>query len=208
MAGAVISEILGSDNFFTRLGLPAAKAAPDDVRKQYRRRALQCHPDKSDHPQANAAFQALSEAFDCLHDSDQQKVYMRHVWAETDSVSWAAHQSGGQKRKPRWEQRAAKRATGDGSGGGSQTWYQRARSWADIERELLRREEVERQLRVRPRSAALGFSRSLPLPMCHSRPASRYLFWILFGGGCCAHHMSSMMAGRISRGTVYQLHWP
>ena len=48
------------------------------MRRQYRRLALLCHPDKTEHKDANRAFQALSEAFECLHDPEKQAVYFRH----------------------------------------------------------------------------------------------------------------------------------
>lgn len=37
---------------------------------------MRCHPDKVSHPRAKAAFQLLSEAFDCLHDDVQQSIYI------------------------------------------------------------------------------------------------------------------------------------
>jgi hypothetical protein len=143
MAAEAISAILSSADFFARLGLPRQQTAAADVRRSYRRRALQCHPDKSDHPRANEAFQQLSEAFECLHDEKAQAVYLhtarqqqeqghRHKRRRSDTSGGV----GGKKRRA------------DGSTAGA-TWYQRARSWADIERELARREEAERVIRER-----------------------------------------------------------
>ena len=68
MASAALLEILETEDFFLRLGLPPRqKAAPADVRKSYRKRALLCHPDKSTHPQAGEAFGILAAAFEALH---------------------------------------------------------------------------------------------------------------------------------------------
>jgi curved DNA-binding protein CbpA len=138
-ASEAIANILASDDFFARLGLPRQKAEPAEVRRTYRRRALQCHPDKTDHPRANEAFQQLSEAFECLHEEKSQAAYLRTAL----------------QQHRREEQRHQKRKRGDGGGGDGKkrsaaggTWYQRARSWADIERELARREEAERVMRA------------------------------------------------------------
>ena len=134
MASAALLEILETEDFFLRLGLPPRqKAAPADVRKSYRKRALLCHPDKVDHPRANEAFQALSEAFECLHDEASQAIYIQQL---------AAHASGKRKRPSHGGGGGKKRG---GGGGGRQ---RPARSWADIERDLARKEEAERRLRA------------------------------------------------------------
>ena len=129
-----VLHILATRCFFARLALPRCKATPADVRKQYRQRALLCHPDKSTHPRAKDAFQSLSEAFECLYDERLQAAYL----SRTSGVGAGA---GKKKRKGGPDE--------TGSGTGAETWYARARSWADIERELQRREEAERRLRAK-----------------------------------------------------------
>ena len=141
MAAEVISSIITSGaEFFARLGLPPQKTTPADVRRAYRRRALVCHPDKTDHPRANEAFQQLSEAFECLHDENKQATYVRTAMRQQERQ---AH-----KRRRHDEGEGSKKRRA-GASAAEATWYQRARSWADIERELARREEAERIVRER-----------------------------------------------------------
>ena len=143
MAAEVIGAILTSADFFARLGLPRQKIAPADVRKAYRRRALQCHPDKTDHPRANEAFQQLSEAFECLHDEKAQAAYLLVAIRQQQKQQ----QQRDHKRRRSDDGGGSKKRRSGGSTAGA-TWYQRARSWADIERELARREKIERAIRA------------------------------------------------------------
>ena len=48
------------------LGLPASASA-DDIRKQYKQLALRMHPDKSEHPKARDAFNAIHKAYDAIY---------------------------------------------------------------------------------------------------------------------------------------------
>ncbi|GAA0163339.1 hypothetical protein LIER_19232 [Lithospermum erythrorhizon] len=47
-------------------------AETEDIKKQYRRLALQLHPDKNKHPKAEIAFKLVSEAYNCLSDSEKK----------------------------------------------------------------------------------------------------------------------------------------
>ena len=48
------------------LGLPASASA-EDIRKQYKQLALRMHPDKSEHPKAREAFNAIHKAYDAIY---------------------------------------------------------------------------------------------------------------------------------------------
>ncbi|KAI4378943.1 hypothetical protein MLD38_016360 [Melastoma candidum] len=50
-------------------------ADADAIRKCYRRLALQVHPDKNDHPDAELAFKLLLEAYKCLSDAAKRKAF-------------------------------------------------------------------------------------------------------------------------------------
>lgn len=127
-----VVRILQQRNFFDRLGLPRDRiAGAAAVRQQYRRLALICHPDKSQHPRANAAFQALSEAFECLYDSEQQAAYVQ------------SQMSGFRKSSGRSKRKATHNNASDFDSGS------RSRSWAAFERDLKQREMTERRLRAR-----------------------------------------------------------
>ncbi|KAL5701021.1 hypothetical protein ACHQM5_026403 [Ranunculus cassubicifolius] len=47
----------------------------DVIRKQYRKLALQLHPDKNKHPKAEIAFKIVSEAYACLSDKAKRKAF-------------------------------------------------------------------------------------------------------------------------------------
>lgn len=46
-----------------------------EIKRAYKRRALKIHPDKSTHPEAEAAFQKLSAAMAVLGDAQERKIY-------------------------------------------------------------------------------------------------------------------------------------
>ncbi|KAI3928057.1 hypothetical protein MKW98_023658 [Papaver atlanticum] len=50
-------------------------AVIDKIRKQYRKLALQLHPDKNQHPNAELAFKLVSEAYICLTDKAKRATF-------------------------------------------------------------------------------------------------------------------------------------
>ncbi|MCL7038674.1 hypothetical protein MKW94_030652 [Papaver nudicaule] len=50
-------------------------AETDKIRKQYRKLALQLHPDKNQHPKAELAFKIVSEAYICLTDKAKRTAF-------------------------------------------------------------------------------------------------------------------------------------
>ncbi|CAA7388898.1 unnamed protein product [Spirodela intermedia] len=50
-------------------------AGADIVRRRYRHLALQLHPDKNDHPQAETAFKIVFEAYACLSDEGRRRAF-------------------------------------------------------------------------------------------------------------------------------------
>jgi curved DNA-binding protein CbpA len=113
-----VSRILVARDLFARLGLPKEVTDPARIRQEYKRIALEVHPDKCALAEATKAFQLLSEAFDVLYDRESQKDYLNGLGA-------APVVRKNKKRKQWWDQR----------------------SWAEIERELRKKEEEEIKLR-------------------------------------------------------------
>ena len=67
-----------ADTFYYEvLGLPPS-ALPEDVRKAYKRLALQFHPDKNSAADATRSFLLVSEAYACLSDPARRAEYDRY----------------------------------------------------------------------------------------------------------------------------------
>ncbi|XP_043708849.1 dnaJ homolog subfamily A member 4 [Telopea speciosissima] len=50
------------------------------IRKQYRKFALQLHPDKNKHPKAEVAFKLVSQAYACLSDRTKRRAFDSERW--------------------------------------------------------------------------------------------------------------------------------
>jgi DnaJ-class molecular chaperone len=70
-------------------------ASPEDIRRAYRRAALQCHPDKDPRPEARARFDAVSAAYrvltgphDAAHDAQDTDDAAQNtaLWAKTQAA--------------------------------------------------------------------------------------------------------------------------
>ena len=59
---------------YTALGL-ASSAALADVKKAFRQKAAQYHPDRNPDPEAPARFRAVQEAYDVLSDDAKRQAY-------------------------------------------------------------------------------------------------------------------------------------
>uniref|UniRef100_K3WCK2 J domain-containing protein n=1 Tax=Globisporangium ultimum (strain ATCC 200006 / CBS 805.95 / DAOM BR144) TaxID=431595 RepID=K3WCK2_GLOUD len=71
-------EQLEADDYFEILGL-VATATDTDVKKAYRRLAVQWHPDKNrTHPKAEEYFKKIGEAYAVLSDPEKRKLYERY----------------------------------------------------------------------------------------------------------------------------------
>ncbi|MDE3055691.1 MAG: molecular chaperone DnaJ [Verrucomicrobiota bacterium] len=62
-------------DYYAALGV-ARGATPEEIKKAYRKKALECHPDRNpDNPQAEAQFKVVSEAYEVLSDDSRRKIY-------------------------------------------------------------------------------------------------------------------------------------
>jgi len=62
-------------DYYEVLGIPR-ESSPDDVKKAYRRLAMQCHPDRNQGDKAaEAQFKEVSEAYEVLSDADKRRQY-------------------------------------------------------------------------------------------------------------------------------------
>ncbi len=63
--------------FYDLLGV-ARDASSDDVKKAYRKLAMQYHPDRNREPDAEARFKEICEAYEVLRDPDKRAAYDRY----------------------------------------------------------------------------------------------------------------------------------
>jgi DnaJ family protein A protein 5 len=53
-------------------------ATASEIKKGYRKRAIEYHPDKCELPNAKVLFQDLNEAYQCLSDPNERTWYDNH----------------------------------------------------------------------------------------------------------------------------------
>ena len=68
---------MAKQDFYATLGV-AREASGDEIKKAYRRRAMECHPDRhAGDKQAETRFKELNEAYDVLKDEQKRAAYDR-----------------------------------------------------------------------------------------------------------------------------------
>jgi molecular chaperone DnaJ len=69
---------MATRDYYEVLGV-SKTSSEDEIKKSYRRLALQYHPDRNpDDPTAEEKFKEASEAYDVLHDSEKRSLYDRY----------------------------------------------------------------------------------------------------------------------------------
>ena len=63
--------------FYARLGVPR-DAADAEIKKAYRKLAMEFHPDRNPAPEAEARFKEITEAYEVLRDPEKRAVYDRY----------------------------------------------------------------------------------------------------------------------------------
>ena len=63
--------------FYDLLGVPR-DAVEEDIKKAYRKAAMQYHPDRNSAPDAEAKFKEIAEAYEVLRDPDKRAAYDRY----------------------------------------------------------------------------------------------------------------------------------
>ena len=99
-----IKQILRAANHFDMLRLPRPTSdlldqpvwdlGADDVHRAFRKLSLCCHPDKSTHPDAPRAFEALKKAKQCLSDELTRQDYLLEFVKQQKTSwegNWASH---------------------------------------------------------------------------------------------------------------------
>ncbi len=69
---------MSKSDYYDLLGIDR-NSSTTDIKKAYRKKAMQFHPDKNpDNPSAEAKFKELSEAYDVLRDDEKRSAYDRY----------------------------------------------------------------------------------------------------------------------------------
>src|SRR5208283_2565277 len=69
---------MAKQDFYATLGV-AKDASADDLKKAYRKLAMQCHPDRNPgDAKAEARFKEINEAYGILSDDQKRAAYDRH----------------------------------------------------------------------------------------------------------------------------------
>src|SRR5262249_60206766 len=73
-------------DYYEVLGV-AREASEDEIKRAYRKLALQCHPDRNPgDAEAEARFKEAAEAYDVLHDAEKRERYNRYGHAGLDGT--------------------------------------------------------------------------------------------------------------------------
>lgn len=94
-AGSKKILLQAKSSHYEVLGI-SKKATADEIKKAYRKLALKYHPDKNSAPSAEAAFKAVSTAFDCLSDPSKRETYDQYGHESTEQMNQThGHAHGG-----------------------------------------------------------------------------------------------------------------
>ena len=63
--------------FYALLGI-SRDASEAEIKKAYRKLAMEYHPDRNSSPQAEAKFKEITEAYEVLRDPQKRSVYDRY----------------------------------------------------------------------------------------------------------------------------------
>ncbi len=74
-------------DYYETLGI-GRDASPDDIKRAFRRLAMQYHPDRNSEPGAEAQFKEINEAYEVLSDAERRSTYDRfgHAGLDGDNI--------------------------------------------------------------------------------------------------------------------------
>lgn len=104
-------------DFYSTLGV-TREATPEEVKKAYRKKALECHPDRNQNdPKAADIFKRVSEAYEVLSDANKRRLYDQYGEEGVRGGGMGGHSGGFSSTEEAL--RTFMGAFGGGGGGGS-----------------------------------------------------------------------------------------
>ncbi len=84
-----------SKDYYATLGV-AREATPEEIKKAYRKKALEFHPDRNpNNPKAEAQFKLVSEAYEVLSDENRRRMYDQYGEAGLNAGGMGGGGAGG-----------------------------------------------------------------------------------------------------------------
>jgi len=87
-----IDRLLQNHNYYKILGV-TDDATEENLKRQYKKLALQFHPDKNRAPRADEAFKAISNAYQILSEPSKRQHYDKFGESGLHSPEWSSFQS-------------------------------------------------------------------------------------------------------------------
>ena len=112
-------------DYYDTLSIPKS-ASPEEIKKAYRKKALECHPDRNPNdPKAEATFKRVSEAYEVLSDENKRRVYDQYgeEGLKGAGMGGAGGFSGGGFSSMEEALRTFMGAFGAGAGGGGESMF-------------------------------------------------------------------------------------
>lgn len=153
-----------SKDYYATLGV-ARGAGPDEIKKAYRKKALECHPDRNQgNPEAEAQFKLVSEAYEVLSDDKKKQIYDQYGEEGLKGAAGAGGFQGAGFSSMEEALRTFMGAFGGGGGRGSESIFESFFGTSGFEEETSRKGASKKTVvKIRFEEAATGSEKELAI---------------------------------------------